>query len=185
MGPEATKIELPHLTFVLGGAASGKSAFAERLVEATGRRKIYIATAEPGDEEMQVKIVAHQARRGAGWTTIEAARDLDAPLAGVAAEEVVLIDCATLWLSNLLAVGADLTNAESQLFHALNACAGRVVVVSNEVGGGVVPGNALARRFRAAQGRLNQGLAGRAGLAVQVVAGLPLVLKGHLPEGVQ
>ncbi|HCQ67301.1 MAG TPA: adenosylcobinamide kinase/adenosylcobinamide phosphate guanyltransferase, partial [Rhodobacteraceae bacterium] len=124
-----------------------------------------------------------QARRGAGWTTIEAPLDLETPLAAVGADEAVLIDCATLWLSNLMATEADLTNAESRLFHSISRCAGRVCVVSNEVGAGVVPDNALARRFRVAQGRLNQGLAARAGLVVQVVAGLPLVLKGDLPGG--
>lgn len=174
---------LPHLTFVLGAAASGKSAFAERLVTATGRPRTYIATAEAWDEEMRVKIVAHRARRGAGWTTIEAPLDLEAPLAAVGADEAVLIDCTTLWLSNLMASGVDLTNAESRLFHAISRCAGTVCVVSNEVGAGVVPDNALARRFRTAQGRLNQGLAARAGLVVQVVAGLPLKLKGDLPGG--
>ena len=174
--------DLPHLTFVLGAAASGKSTFAERLVAATGRPKIYIATAEAWDEEMRVKIVAHRAQRGAGWTTIEAPLDLEEPLAAVAADEVVLIDCVTLWLSNLMGAKADLTNEESRLFHAISRCAGSVCVVSNEVGAGVVPENALVRRFRTAQGRLNQGLAARAGLAVQVVAGLPLVLKGALPE---
>lgn len=179
MGPA-----LPHLTFVLGAAASGKSAWAERLLAATGQPKVYIATAESRDEEMQVKIVAHQARRGAGWTTVEAPHDLETPLAAVGADEAVLIDCATLWLANLMAAKADLTNEESRLFHALNRCAGSVCVVSNEVGAGIVPDNALARRFRAAQGRLNQGLAARAGLVVQVVAGLPLVLKGTLPGGV-
>ena len=179
MGPE-----LPHLTFVLGAAASGKSAFAERLLAATGKPRVYLATAEAHDEEMHLKIVAHQARRGAGWTTVEAPRDLDAPLAAVAADEAVLIDCATLWLANLMATNADLTNEESRLFHAIHRCAGTVCVVSNEVGAGIVPDNALARRFRAAQGRLNQGLAARAGLVVQVVAGLPLVLKGALPGGV-
>lgn len=174
--------DLPPLTLVLGGAASGKSAFAERLVSQTGRSRVYIATAEAQDEEMALKIVAHKARRGSGWATIEAPLELAGPLAGVGAQEVVLVDCATLWLSNQMAAGADLTNAESRLFHAIGQCAGRVTVVSNEVGGGVVPDNALARRFRAAQGRLNQGLAAHAGLVVQVVAGLPRVLKGDLPE---
>lgn len=179
MGPE-----LPHLSFVLGATASGKSAFAERLVGATGRPKIYIATADPGDEEMHVKIVAHRARRGAGWTTVEARRDLEVPLAAIRSDEIVLIDCATLWLSNLMAVNADLTNEESRLFQAIYRCKGKVCIVSNEVGAGIVPENALARRFRVAQGRLNQGLAARAGLVVQVVVGLPLVLKGSLPAGI-
>ena len=175
--------DLPHLTLVLGAAASGKSAFAERLVSATGRPKIYIATAEALDEEMHVKIVAHQARRGSGWTTVEAPRDLGPALTAAAADEAVLIDCATLWLSNQIAANADLTTEESRLLHAIHSCAAPVTMVSNEVGSGVVPDNALARRFRSAHGRLNQGLAARADLVVQIVAGLPLVLKGRLPGG--
>lgn len=174
--------DLPHLTFVLGAAASGKSAFAERLVAATGRRRIYLATADALDEEMQVKIVAHQARRGSGWTTVEAPLDLAPALAAAGPDEAVLIDCATLWLANQMGAKADLTTEESRLLHAIGKCAAPVTVVSNEVGAGVVPDNALARRFRSAQGRLNQGLAARAGLVVQVIAGLPLVLKGTLPS---
>ena len=175
-------IDLPHLTLVIGGAASGKSAFAERLIAASGRPKTYIATARALDEEMRVKIVAHQARRGAGWTTVEAPLDLVSPLADASPDAAVLVDCATLWLSNHLIAESDLTNQESRLLHALAACPAPVVLVSNEVGCGIVPDNALARRFRAAQGRLNQSLAARAGLVVQVVAGLPLALKGRLPE---
>lgn len=178
-------IDLPHITFVLGGAGSGKSAFAERLVGATGRPRIYIATADAGDEEMQVKIVAHQARRGPGWTTIEAPLDLATPLSGVTSDQAVLVDCATLWLTNQLLDGHDLTTAESRFLHAIAACPAPVTVVSNEVGNGIVPDNALARRFRTAQGRLNQSLAARAGLVVQVIAGLPLVLKGELPGDVR
>lgn len=173
---------LPHLSFVIGGAASGKSAFAERLLAATGRPKVYIATAEAGDEEMRLKIIAHQARRGAGWSTLEAPLDLVSALAEVSVHQAVLIDCATLWLANHMGSGSDITTEESRFLHALATSAAPVVVVSNEVGAGVVPDNALARRFRAAQGRLNQGLAARANLVVQVVAGLPLVLKGSLPE---
>lgn len=174
--------QLPHLSFVIGGAASGKSAFAERLLAATGRPKVYVATAEAHDEEMRLKIIAHQARRGAGWTTIEAPLDLRTPLAEVSLHQAVMIDCITLWLANHIGSGSDITTEESRLLHALATSAAPVVVVSNEVGAGVVPDNALARRFRTAQGRLNQGLAARAELVVQVVVGLPLVLKGRLPE---
>lgn len=172
---------LPQLSLVLGGAASGKSAFAERLVAATGRPMVYIATAQAFDEEMRVKIVAHQARRGAGWTTVEAPLDVAGALAEVEADHVVLIDCATLWLSNVLLAERDLSNAETELLRGLAAAAAPVVVVSNEVGAGIVPEHALGRRFRAAQGALNQSLAARAGLVVAVMAGLPLALKGDLP----
>ncbi len=176
-------LAFPSLTLVLGGAASGKSAFAERMLTASGRPMLYIATAQAHDAEMRVKIAAHQARRGAGWTTVEAPMDLETPLAEAEPDSVVLVDCATLWLTNHLLAESDLVTAETRLLRALDACAAPAVVVSNEVGGGVVPDNALARRFRAAQGRLNQSLAARAGLVVAVMAGLPLVLKGALPEG--
>jgi adenosylcobinamide kinase / adenosylcobinamide-phosphate guanylyltransferase len=176
-------VSLPALTLVLGAAASGKSAFAERLLAATGRPMTYIATAQAFDEEMRLKIAAHRARRGSGWSTVEAPLDLTAPLAAVEPQGAVLIDCATLWLTNHLMAEHDLITEESRLLHAIRDAAAPVVVVSNEVGAGIVPENALARRFRAAQGRLNQSLAARADLVVAVMAGLPLVLKGHLPEG--
>jgi len=174
---------LPALTLVLGAAASGKSAFAERLLAASGRRLTYIATAQAFDEEMRVKIAAHRARRASGWTTVEAPFDLCEPLAEAEPEGAVLIDCATLWLTNHLIAEHDLVTEESRLLHAIRDAAAPVVVVSNEVGAGIVPENALARRFRAAQGRLNQSLAARADLVVTVIAGLPLVLKGELPGG--
>jgi adenosylcobinamide kinase/adenosylcobinamide-phosphate guanylyltransferase len=166
---------------VLGGAASGKSAFAEALVSATGRNRLYIATAQAFDAEMTAKIAAHRAARGPGWRTVEAPLDPAPVLRAASAQEVVLLDCATLWLSNLILAEADLAAAETALIDALAACAAPVVVVSNEVGQGLVPDTALGRRFRAAQGALNQRLAARADLAVLVVAGLPLVLKGTLP----
>ena len=174
--------ELPHLSLILGGASSGKSAFAERLVAASGRPMTYIATARALDDEMRVKIVTHQARRGPGWTTVEAPLDLTGPLADVAPGGVVLVDCATLWLTNHLMDDSDLATEETRLLKSLAACPAPVVVVTNEVGTGIVPDNALARHFRNAQGRLNQGLAARAALVVMVTAGLPMVLKGVLPE---
>ena len=172
---------LPRLTLVLGGAASGKSAFAEGLVLRSGRAPVYLATAEALDAEMRGKVKRHRARRGAEWRTIEAPRDPGAALAAVTAAEAVLLDCATMWLSNHLLAGGDLDAAEAALLSALDACAAPVAVVSNEVGHSVVPENALARRFRNAQGKLNQRLAARAGLVVLVVAGLPMPLKGALP----
>lgn len=172
---------LPRLTLVLGGAASGKSAFAEGLVAAATRAPVYLATAEAHDAEMRAKLARHRARRDARWRTLEAPRDLAEALGGMHAHEVVLLDCATMWLSNHLLTESDPAGAEAALFAALDACAAPVVVVSNEVGLSVVPENALARRFREAQGGLNQRLAARAGLVVNVIAGLPQVLKGRLP----
>jgi adenosylcobinamide kinase/adenosylcobinamide-phosphate guanylyltransferase len=170
------------LSVVIGGARSGKSRFAERLVAATALPRLYVATAEAWDDEMRDRIAAHRTARAAdGWTTVEAPRDLCGALAAVPAGAAVLVDCATLWLSNHLLDGADLPAQEDALMAALAACPAPVVVVTNEVGLSVVPDNALARRFRDAQGRLNQRLAAEAGLAVAVWAGLPVVLKGTLP----
>ncbi len=173
---------LPHLTLVLGGAASGKSVFAEKLMEATGQRMVYIATAVAHDDEMRVKIAAHQARRRSGWSTVEEPLDLAVPLAAIEPDQIALIDCATLWLTNHMLAGNDPTTERTRLIRAIDACPVPVVVVSNEVGTGIVPDNELARRFRGAQGHLNQALAADADLVVQVIAGLPNVLKGTLPE---
>jgi len=166
---------------VLGGARSGKSAFAETLVSAAGRHRIYIATAEAWDDEMRDRIAAHRDSRGGGWETREAPLDLAGSLAAVPANAAVLVDCATLWLTNHLLADHDLQVESDRLLAALAACAAPVVIVSNEVGWGIVPDNALARSFRDAQGRLNQRLAAQADLVVGVMAGLPMVLKGSLP----
>ncbi|MBC7133356.1 MAG: bifunctional adenosylcobinamide kinase/adenosylcobinamide-phosphate guanylyltransferase [Roseovarius sp.] len=172
---------LPRLTLVLGGAASGKSAFAEGLVLGSGGAPVYLATAQAHDDEMRAKLRRHRARRGPLWRTVETPHDPGPALGAATAGETVLLDCATMWLSNHLLAGSDPARAEAALVAALEGCAAPVVVVSNEVGLSVVPENALARRFREAQGALNQRLAARAGLVVLVAAGLPLVLKGALP----
>lgn len=173
---------LPRLTLVLGGANSGKSAFAEGLAAGSGRPRVYVATAQAWDAEMAAKIAAHRAGRGDGWRTVEAPLDVGPALADCDPGAVVLLDCATLWLSNrmLAEVPGD---AGEALLAALAGCRAPVVVVSNEVGMGVVPDTPLGREFGQEQGRLNQRLAAAAGLAVLVVAGLPVVLKGTLPRG--
>ena len=176
-------IFLPHLSIVIGGARSGKSRLAEQLVTISAGARVYIATAEGRDDEMRARIAAHQADRGAGWQTVEAPHELSATLATVPEGAVVLIDCATLWLTNRLLAGADLDAETATLLTALAACKAPVVVVTGEVGWSIVPDNALARQFRDAQGRLNQRLAAAAALVVAVIAGLPLVLKGTLPAG--
>lgn len=174
--------DFPKQTLVTGGARSGKSRLAERLVRAAGLPLTYIATAEAWDDEMRARIAAHRQDRGGDWTTIEAPRDLTGALDG--AGGAVLIDCATLWLSNTMLAGAEPEAEVAALLAALSRHSGPVVVVSNEVGWGIVPDNALARAFRDEQGRLNQRLAAKADLVVGVMAGLPLVLKGKLPEGI-
>jgi adenosylcobinamide kinase / adenosylcobinamide-phosphate guanylyltransferase len=169
---------LPRLTLVLGGARSGKSRHAEGLVTATAPPWIYVATAQAFDEEMTARIAQHRDRRADGWNTIEAPLDLVGAVAehGVSGQPV-LIDCLTLWLSNVMLDGRDVEAASDTLINALGAAAGPIVVVSNEVGLGIVPDNVLARRFRDAQGRLNQMIAARANRVVLMAAGLPLTLK--------
>lgn len=173
---------MPPLSLILGGASSGKSSFAEALLTGAGRAPVYLATARAWDDETAAKIAAHRADRAdAGWRTVEEPLDLPAALRAVAPTEAVLIDCATMWLTNVMLDGADLATAEAGLLAALASCPAPVVIVSNEVGLGIVPDNALARAFRVAQGGLNGRLAAQAGLVVVVMAGLPLVLKGALP----
>lgn len=178
---EVPSLPLQNPVLVLGGAASGKSLWAERLVERLAPRRLYLATAEAGDGEMGSRIARHRARRGAGWRTIEAPLETAAALAQARSDEAVLLDCATLWLSNHMLAGSDLAAEEDRLLAALGACPAPVAVVSNEIGLGLVPETALGRRFRDAQGALNQRLAAAAGCVVFVAAGLPLALKGALP----
>jgi adenosylcobinamide kinase/adenosylcobinamide-phosphate guanylyltransferase len=174
---------LPPLTLVLGGARSGKSTHAEKLVTgslhgAPPQAAVYIATAEAGDVEMATRIAAHRLRRGANWKTIEEPLRLDEALASAAAHgRPVLVDCLTLWLSNVLLAGGDVDEASDDLVRALEALAVPVVLVSNEVGLGVVPETPLGRAFRDAQGRLNMRMAERADRVILMTAGLALVLK--------
>jgi adenosylcobinamide kinase / adenosylcobinamide-phosphate guanylyltransferase len=167
------------LTLVLGGARSGKSRYGEGLITALPPPWIYVATAEARDAEMAERIADHQKRRQAGWQTIEAPHDLAAAINSAASEAAVLIDCLTLWLSNRMLAGADVEAETGGFEQALLRHSGAVVLVSNEVGFGIVPDNALARRFRDLQGRLNQRLAACADRVVLVVAGLPLIVKGN------
>jgi adenosylcobinamide kinase / adenosylcobinamide-phosphate guanylyltransferase len=168
---------MAKLTLVLGGARSGKSRYAESLIAALPPPRIYVATAEAGDAEMAERIALHRTRRGGDWQTIEAPHDLPAVLATAATDAPVLVDCVTLWLSNRMLAGADMDIEAARLETALNGRHSGVVLVSNEVGFGIVPDNALARRFRDLQGRLNQQLAARADRVVLVVAGLPVMVK--------
>ncbi len=164
------------LTFVIGGARSGKSRYAEGLIAALPAPWTYVATAEALDAEMAERIGAHRARRGSNWRTVEAPRDLAGALKACGATPV-LIDCLTLWLSNLMLANASIEAETERLEQALAAAKAPVVLVANEVGSGIVPDHALGRRFRDLQGVLNQRIAARADRVVLVVAGLPLVLK--------
>lgn len=164
------------ITLVLGGARSGKSRHAEGLC--VGERH-YIATAQPFDDEMKARIAKHQSDRGKAWITHEVTSDLAGKLREIDGRgRVILVDCLTLWLSNLMLVDEDWPGLADVLATLLPAMAADVVLVSNEVGLSIVPENALARRFRDAQGILNQRIAAAADRVVFVAAGLPLVLKG-------
>ncbi len=170
---------------ILGGADSGKSGYAEALLRqraaALGRPPIYLATAEPFDDELRARIAAHRIARGVGWTTVNAPHALAEALAAQPPGAAILLDSLTMWLGNRIAAGDDAEGLMATLLAALDAATGPVVLVSDEVGLGIVPDNALARRFRTALGRLNQAIAARAGTVIAVIAGLPVALKGALP----
>jgi len=139
---------------------------------------VYVATAQAHDEEMSARIAEHRQRRDGKWRTLEAPLDLPGAIAAHGnSGRAVLIDCLTLWLSNVMLAGRDVLAEQQRLVAALNKADGPVVVVSNEVGFGIVPDNALAREFRDAQGRLNMQVAAIADRAVLIAAGLPLILK--------
>ncbi len=181
--PSARKPDKKNsIVLVLGGARSGKSAFAETraLALRRGRAKaLYLATAEPRDGEMRDRIDVHRKRRGAHWTTHEEPLDIAGILDTHARPGApVLVDCLTLWLANLLGARRDIAAQTETLCAALKRAKGPVVLVSNEVGLGIVPDNAMAREFRDHAGRLHQAVGAVASHVVFVAAGLPLFLKG-------
>jgi adenosylcobinamide kinase/adenosylcobinamide-phosphate guanylyltransferase len=168
-------------TLVLGGARSGKSAFAQAAAEAlaaeSGGRLVMVATAQAFDSEMAERIARHRDDRGPAWTTAEAPLDLTGALDGLGAGDVVVVDCLTLWVSNLMLQERDVAEVAAELVATAGRFEGALWLVSNEVGFGIVPDNALARRFRDEAGRLHQALAQAADAVTLVVAGLPLRLK--------
>lgn len=169
---------LPRTTLVLGGARSGKSRFAEGLIAGHSGRRVYLATAEAGDAEMAERIRRHRERRGEGWTTVEEPLDLPRALEAASSEPaIVLVDCLTLWLSNLMAANRDVEHEARRLTDILPQLEARVVFVTNEVGLGIVPDNALARAFRDHAGFLHQSIAAAADRVYFVAAGLPILLK--------
>ena len=163
---------------VLGGARSGKSRYAEARIRAEAGEPVYIATAQAFDDEMVERIARHRDDRGSGWRTVEAPLDLPAALrAESGTGAAVLVDCLTLWTTNLLLGGVDVDDATERLLAALRSHSGPIALVSNEVGLGIVPDNALSRRFRDAAGRMNQAVAATVDEVQFIAAGLPLRLK--------
>lgn len=169
------------ITLVLGGARSGKSAYAQRQAEQaaakTGRPPLMIATAEAFDDEMRDRIDRHRDERGDSWRTLEVPLDLTGAIRGLTVEDVVVVDCLTLWLSNLMLGNHDLAAATDDLIEAFAGCEATVWAVSNEVGWSLVPENALGRRFRDEAGRLNQRIAAVADAARLIIAGMCMDLK--------
>lgn len=165
------------LTFILGGARSGKSRHAEELLAAEPAPWTYVATAQALDDEMAERIAHHRARRDSRWHTVDAPLDLVDALEALPGGRPVLVDCLTLWLTNVMLAERDVEAESQRLADALARPRGRWVVVANEVGLGIVPDNALARRFRDAAGRLNQMVAAQADSVLFMVAGLPMKVK--------
>jgi adenosylcobinamide kinase/adenosylcobinamide-phosphate guanylyltransferase len=166
------------VTLVLGGVRSGKSRYAEALIARSPKPWVYVATAEARDDEMAERIAAHKARRAEGWQTIEAPHHLADAVKQAPADAAVLVDCLTLWLSNLMEGSFDIDAETARLQEVLAGRAGSTtVLVSNEVGLSIVPDNALARRFRDRQGELNQRMAAQAARVVMMVAGIAIAVK--------
>ena len=164
---------------VLGGARSGKSRLAEAIVIQSGLPRIYLATATADDAEMASRISQHQIRRAGNWLTVEEPWALESALSDHAGEDrAILVDCLTLWLSNLMLAGADVEARTTSLTATVRDLPGLAVLVSNEVGLSLVPDTPLGRRFRDAQGFLNQAVAAVCDRVLFVAAGLPIALKG-------
>ena len=169
---------LPPVTLVLGGARSGKSRYGERLAAQSGLTPVYVATAEAFDAEMDERIGEHKARRGAQWRNVEEPLELLAALkANAQADKCLLVDCLTLWVTNCMLAERDPVTACQSLVEALPSLPGPVIFISNETGLGIVPDNAMARRFRDMAGLVNQAIAAAADRVVFIAAGLPIVLK--------
>ena len=175
--PESPPIDC-RAVLVLGGARSGKSRYSQALAEKSRPRRRFLATAEAGDEEMSARIARHRADRGEGWTTREEPLELKSALRAEArADQIVLVDCLTLWLSNLMFAGRALGPEINDLAGEIDRLEGPAVFVSNDVGSGIAPTTALGREFRDWQGRCNQEIASVCGVVVWVAAGLPVLLK--------
>lgn len=175
----------PRSCLVLGGARSGKSGYAQRLAEESKRSLVYIATATAWDDEMRARVARHRDERDARWRTIEEPLALAATLEREAdPASVILVDCLTLWLTNLMLGGHAHAEAGARLAEAIPRLRGSVIFVSNEVGWGIVPDTPLGRAFRDAQGWLNQAVASRCDTVILVAAGIPLRLKPAAPPAI-
>ncbi|MBL4740795.1 MAG: bifunctional adenosylcobinamide kinase/adenosylcobinamide-phosphate guanylyltransferase [Sneathiella sp.] len=173
-----SKLILPITTLLLGGARSGKSAFAEDLAVKSDLDRLYLATGRAYDQEMTDRIEKHQKGRGAGWTTLEAPLDIVTPLVeNAASDRVILVDCLTLWITNLMMAENNIEEEMQKLLASLTTLKGPVLFVSNEVGQGIVPDNAMARAFRDHAGRLHQLIAAQADSVYFLTAGIPQKLK--------
>jgi adenosylcobinamide kinase / adenosylcobinamide-phosphate guanylyltransferase len=171
-----------EVSLILGGARSGKSRLAEVIVARENKSAVYVATAQAHDEEMAQRITAHRERRGPNWRTQEIPLDLAQDLPGLLrTADPILVDCLTLWLSNIMGGQRDAEAEIAALIAGLALARGPLVLVSNETGLGIVPDNALARRFRDLSGVMNQQIAAAADNVLLVAAGLPLVMKGRNP----
>lgn len=168
-------------SLILGGAASGKSRFAEKLTAGFCQSLTYVATGLADDNEMNEKIRLHQSRRGTNWTTIEEPIALDKIMHQVKTQ-AVLIDCLTMWIMNLMTNKVSAVDASNKLIDSINSYSGYVVMVSGETGMGIVPDNQLSRQFCNLLGQVNQIMADQSKLVVLTVAGQPLIIKGQLPE---
>ncbi len=178
MDEDRQVVTKPRAALVLGGARSGKSAYAHVLAEAAAPERLYLATAAAGDAEMAARVARHKASRDASWTTLEEPLELAGGLARLARPGcIVLIDCLTLWLSNLMLAGRDPAAEIARLAEAIRSLGGPAVFVSNEVGMGIVPEHKLGRDFRDWQGNANQAAARACDTVVWVAAGLPVLLK--------
>ena len=167
-------------TLIIGGAASGKSAYAEGLASNSKLSKIYLASANIHDEEMQLKVDKHKLRRGDDWTTISEPLEAEKKITNLNDNQIMLFDCTTMWLTNQMLNKADVQIEILQLTDSMKFSKGSLIVVTNEVGSGIVPENSMAREFRELQGFLNQELASISDSVIQVIAGLPLFLKQSL-----
>ena len=164
-------------TLIIGGAASGKSQYAENLLKNSKQEKLYLASANIYDKEMQAKIEKHRLRRGDDWTTITEPLNAADKIAKLNKQQIMLFDCATMWLTNHFLAENDIHSEIELLIDTMNNSSGSIITVTNEVGAGIIPENSMAREFREIQGDLNQRLAASAIHVVQVIAGLPLTLK--------